>query len=825
MQPQNVQSQKPSSSRALRPSQKQQQTRVASPPAQPKIAATAKATSSTHSSVLTRDRLQSNLAYYQFLTRVQQLLIDTAAVSASSLHRASLVLRPADYDEVTYERSNDGRCGWPACSNDTQPASKTKGRYRLSLRQHRVWQVEGGQRYCSERCEEDSADYAVSLKEDPLYMRRVGELMAAMQQSDQQQQHSMLQQQTAQELLASLPAQSGPHSSQDALRDALPPNVDISGLVIKENSDELVQPVVSGEAAAAIDRYSQQHEQLKPQSTSSLSSASAAISEPRPTSSPLRKASHVQSTPRTATASTASLLASSDGDEDGALLDFIARTAISEKAKLHQTINPISDASHHPTVERSPSDDDSDLRPDDEAKQSLAAMRLSPFAQLAGLLTHYVTDDTTALLRSEGSMNVTPAGSEVVRRRQEALLGWLHGELKAVCDGLGMRATKAVMDGVDAVALTFLLNESVPAPPSSLWQVMVAVILLALHRRSGGGATFGMDEQAATKFVEARSFTAAHLAALMDILLPPVNHTSQASTSTITPTQPAMSISASSDIVASRSSFVVSSTNSSLLSAPRYILSFALSFLSSADLSTAALVCSLFRSLSHPLSQHSEERGLLAHHSCLTASRMHTLGYRDGVQEGRELLMQAGFDAGVQRGWRSGRAEQWPKGVLAALTMWSEKRTSAAASTATAWSAADESWLWRQCELLNGAVMWRLKERGGRGAIGGAAADEQEGKAAEKEAVAWEEQCARLAEQLGADGRRLFDRLAAEMADGKSTDASDEQRTQTEERDVDARIAAAELGSGHDCVDGASGQQPAEAHRNYAQEADADDFI
>ena len=832
MQSDQMQHPPPQSSRLLKPSQLQQARAPSSPrssgrppPIKPKPAA------STPSSVLTRDRLQSNLKYYQFLTRVQHLLIESASVSSSSLQRALLVLRPVDYEEVTQERSNDGKCGWPSCGNEVQ-RGKAEGRYRLSLRQQRVWEVDGLQRYCSEKCEDASAEYAVELKEEPLYMRRLGDMMAAMQQGEQRQ-----QQQTAQELLASLPVSTAPHSA-DILRGALPPNADTSGLVIKENNDDIVKPDLSG-SSAGIEGHSQQQHQQQPtklrqaQLHSPMSSSAHRVGKIGAASTSLRTPSHQLPARDTATAEASPRQpdqppAVRDVEYEDELLEAIAQTAISEKAKLKQQLNRLSDSSS-PTTAGSLSDsDDSDIHSVDEARQNFAQMRLakplSSFAQLAGLLTHYVTDDTAALLRG-GSTQITPASTELVRRRQEALLKWLHGELKVVCAELGVRHTRDVVDSVDAVALTFLLNEAVPSLPSHLWQLLVTVVLLALQRCSRVGATFDIDKQGASSLVRSRGFSDVQLAALMDIILPPaaITHPSSA---TLTPqlvtTNPAAATPAT-----DAPSPVLNTTGASLLSVPRYILSSALSCLDSSDLLSASLVCSLFRLLCHPLRQHSDERTLLAHSQSLTATRMHTIGYREGVQESRELLMQAGFDAGIEEGWRGGRAAEWKKGVVGALSMWSEEQASPATSTDVGWSAADADWLWQQCERINSAVMRRPRERGGRVAISVTAAADEEATTGHGGETC-DERCVHLLAQLSVDGRRLFDRLAADMEDWKDARLPSEQRALSEEFEVDARIAAALSGS----VDGIGGDSRTPNGRatpitrtSEAEEAATDNFM
>uniref|UniRef100_A0A8R7NYM8 RNA polymerase II subunit B1 CTD phosphatase RPAP2 homolog n=2 Tax=Triticum urartu TaxID=4572 RepID=A0A8R7NYM8_TRIUA len=101
--------------------------------------------------------------------RVQLALLDGAAASNEPLlHAAAAVLSRADYDDVVTERSIAEACGHPACTSPLpDPANpKAAPRFHISLREHRVYDLEEARKFCSERCLVASAAFAASLPPD-----------------------------------------------------------------------------------------------------------------------------------------------------------------------------------------------------------------------------------------------------------------------------------------------------------------------------------------------------------------------------------------------------------------------------------------------------------------------------------------------------------------------------------------------------------------------------------------------------------------------------------------------------------------------------------
>ncbi|KAJ1261477.1 hypothetical protein BS78_09G032400 [Paspalum vaginatum] len=106
--------------------------------------------------------------------RVQMALLDgAAATNEPLLHAAaSALLSRADYDDVVTERAIADACGNPACPNPLPPpaaASSAGPRFHISLREHRVYDLEEARKFCSERCLVASAALAASLPHDRPY--------------------------------------------------------------------------------------------------------------------------------------------------------------------------------------------------------------------------------------------------------------------------------------------------------------------------------------------------------------------------------------------------------------------------------------------------------------------------------------------------------------------------------------------------------------------------------------------------------------------------------------------------------------------------------
>ncbi|GJM94512.1 hypothetical protein PR202_ga11160 [Eleusine coracana subsp. coracana] len=102
--------------------------------------------------------------------RVQTALLDgRAANNEPLLHAAARsLLSRSDYDDVVTERTISDECGYPACPNPLPPPAPGGGkaaapRFHISLREHRVYDLEEARKFCSERCLVTSAAFAASL--------------------------------------------------------------------------------------------------------------------------------------------------------------------------------------------------------------------------------------------------------------------------------------------------------------------------------------------------------------------------------------------------------------------------------------------------------------------------------------------------------------------------------------------------------------------------------------------------------------------------------------------------------------------------------------
>ncbi|KAL5981631.1 hypothetical protein ACLOJK_015694 [Asimina triloba] len=95
------------------------------------------------------------LSLFEGITREPQL------VAAGS------VLSKSDYQDVAVERSIANLCGYPLCSNALpSDDSGRRGRYRISLKEHKVYDLEETRMYCSASCLVNSRAFAGSLEDE-----------------------------------------------------------------------------------------------------------------------------------------------------------------------------------------------------------------------------------------------------------------------------------------------------------------------------------------------------------------------------------------------------------------------------------------------------------------------------------------------------------------------------------------------------------------------------------------------------------------------------------------------------------------------------------
>ncbi|PWA99608.1 hypothetical protein CTI12_AA005110 [Artemisia annua] len=100
--------------------------------------------------------------------KIQLCMLD-GIESETQLFLAGSVLSKSDYNDVVTERSIAQMCGYPLCPNSL-PSNPNKaekgGRYRISLKEHKVYDLLETRMYCSTKCTVDSRTYAESLQDE-----------------------------------------------------------------------------------------------------------------------------------------------------------------------------------------------------------------------------------------------------------------------------------------------------------------------------------------------------------------------------------------------------------------------------------------------------------------------------------------------------------------------------------------------------------------------------------------------------------------------------------------------------------------------------------
>lgn len=97
-----------------------------------------------------------------------QLCLLEGIKSENQLFVAGSLLSKSDYHDVVTERSIAQMCGYPLCPNSlpSPEEAANKGRYRISLKEHKVYDLLEMRMYCSTKCVVDSRAYAESLQDE-----------------------------------------------------------------------------------------------------------------------------------------------------------------------------------------------------------------------------------------------------------------------------------------------------------------------------------------------------------------------------------------------------------------------------------------------------------------------------------------------------------------------------------------------------------------------------------------------------------------------------------------------------------------------------------
>ncbi|XVF20338.1 hypothetical protein REPUB_Repub11eG0189600 [Reevesia pubescens] len=106
-----------------------------------------------------------SLTVSEAVHKIQLLLLDGIKDEKQLLVSGSLFSR-SDYDDVVTERSISNTCGYPLCRNTLPSEPRRRGRYRISLKEHRVYDLQETNMFCSADCLINSRAFSGSLQEE-----------------------------------------------------------------------------------------------------------------------------------------------------------------------------------------------------------------------------------------------------------------------------------------------------------------------------------------------------------------------------------------------------------------------------------------------------------------------------------------------------------------------------------------------------------------------------------------------------------------------------------------------------------------------------------
>lgn len=84
--------------------------------------------------------------------------------SEDQLFAAGSLISRSDYEDVVTERSITNVCGYPLCRNGLPSDRPRKGRYRISLKEHKVYDQHETYMFCSSTCVVNSKAFAGTLQ-------------------------------------------------------------------------------------------------------------------------------------------------------------------------------------------------------------------------------------------------------------------------------------------------------------------------------------------------------------------------------------------------------------------------------------------------------------------------------------------------------------------------------------------------------------------------------------------------------------------------------------------------------------------------------------
>ncbi|XP_014513955.1 putative RNA polymerase II subunit B1 CTD phosphatase RPAP2 homolog [Vigna radiata var. radiata] len=95
--------------------------------------------------------------------KLQTLLLE-GIQNEDQLFAAGSLMSRSDYEDIVTERSITNVCGYPLCCNALPSERPRKGRYRISLKEHKVYDLQETYLFCSSNCVVSSKAFAGSLQ-------------------------------------------------------------------------------------------------------------------------------------------------------------------------------------------------------------------------------------------------------------------------------------------------------------------------------------------------------------------------------------------------------------------------------------------------------------------------------------------------------------------------------------------------------------------------------------------------------------------------------------------------------------------------------------
>lgn len=95
-----------------------------------------------------------------------QLALYEGIQNENQLFAAGSLMSRSDYEDVVTERSIANLCGYPLCHSNLPSDNTRRGRYRISLKEHKVYDLEETYKYCSSACLINSRAFSGRLQDE-----------------------------------------------------------------------------------------------------------------------------------------------------------------------------------------------------------------------------------------------------------------------------------------------------------------------------------------------------------------------------------------------------------------------------------------------------------------------------------------------------------------------------------------------------------------------------------------------------------------------------------------------------------------------------------